>query len=81
MSKPLWPSSVQADLLRSTDQAPELPMDEASRMARAKELGFDDQEFYHLTDKDFDRFIPGGPSGVDDQGAVFVRPDPSRQQS
>jgi len=81
VSKPLWPSSVQADLLRSTDQAPELPMDEASRMARAKELGFDDQEFYHLTDKDFDRFIPGGPSGVDDQGAVFVRPDPSRQQS
>jgi len=78
VSKPLWPSSAQADLLRSTDQ---LPMDEASRMARAKELGFDDQEFYHLTDKDFDRFIPGGPSGVDDQGAVFVRPDPSRQQS
>ena len=61
--------------------ADKLPMDEASRMARAKEMEFDEQEFYHLTDQDFDEFIPGGPRGIEDQGAVFVRPDPSRQMS
>jgi hypothetical protein len=69
------------DLFGMSEDVAELPMDQASRMARAEELGFDAQEFYHLTDRDFEEFIPGGPSGIDDQGAVFVRPDPSRQQS
>ena len=69
------------DLFGMSEDSAELPMDQASRMARAKDMGFDDQEFYHLTKKDFDEFIPGGPGGVDDQGAVFVRPDPSSQKS
>lgn len=37
-----------------------LPMDEASRMARAREMGFDtSQVLYHGTGKDFDAFNPG----------------------
>lgn len=37
-----------------------LPMDEASRMARAREMGFDtSQVLYHGTGKDFDTFNPG----------------------
>ncbi|MEO1187784.1 MAG: hypothetical protein AAFW60_01830 [Pseudomonadota bacterium] len=37
----------------------DLPMDEPSRMTRAKEMGFDtDQTFYHGTRADFDEFQP-----------------------
>lgn len=37
-----------------------LPMDEASRMARAREMGFNtDQVLYHGTGKDFEQFNPG----------------------
>lgn len=37
-----------------------LPMDEASRMARARDMGFDtSQVLYHGTGKDFDAFNPG----------------------
>jgi len=35
-----------------------LPMDEASRMARAREMGFDD-DLYHATFNEFDEFKPG----------------------
>ena len=37
----------------------ELPMDDASRMARAKDMGFDvDNVFYHGTNADFNEFKP-----------------------
>lgn len=40
-----------------TQQAGKLAMDEASRMARAKEMGFDTSKtFYHGTNKDFTEF-------------------------
>jgi hypothetical protein len=41
---------------------PGLPMDEASRMARAREMGFGDTEYYHGTRSDFGEFgrIDGG---------------------
>lgn len=43
-----------------TRAAPELPMDQASRLARAREMGFDtDQTWYHGTRQDFDAFDPG----------------------
>ena len=58
----------------------ELPLDEASRMQRAQEMRFD-TDMYHLTDKDFSEFIPGGPENIDDQGAIFFRPDPSTSAS
>jgi hypothetical protein len=36
---------------------PDLPMDQASRMARAKEMGFDtDKTWYHVTDEDVAEF-------------------------
>jgi hypothetical protein len=39
----------------------QLPMDEASRLARARELGFDtEQTLYHGTDKSFEAFAPEG---------------------
>ncbi len=34
----------------------DLPMDEASRMARARDMGFGDQDLYHGTAKDFPAF-------------------------
>jgi len=58
----------------------ELPLDEASRMQRAEDMGFG-EDMYHLTDKDFSEFIPGGPENIDDQGAIFFRPDPSTSAS
>jgi hypothetical protein len=39
------------------------------------------EDMYHLTDKDFSEFIPGGPENIDDQGAIFFRPDPSTSAS
>jgi len=42
----------------------DLPMDQASRMARARELGFDvDQPLYHGTAMDIEEFVPS-PKGV-----------------
>jgi len=35
-----------------------LPMDQASRMARAKEMGFGEQTFYHGTNSDIKKFDP-----------------------
>lgn len=42
-----------------------LPMDTESRLARAREMGFDTETvLYHGTNKDFDEFVPGGSSGT-----------------
>src|SRR5262245_10550104 len=42
---------------------PRLPMDLASRMARAREMGFDtDRTLYHGTSSTFDEFNPGNRS-------------------
>jgi hypothetical protein len=67
-----------------------LPMDEASRLARAREMGFDtDRVFYHGTNKDFPEFsldkagsgtsgeVPGAPP-LDHIPAVWFQDDPSR---
>ncbi len=61
-------------------EAAGLPMDQASRMARAKELGFDtDRILYHGTGRNFDAFDVGADKvtggGLNDQG-VFLTPDP-----
>lgn len=41
------------------DEAKELPMDLASRMARAKEMNLDTNDvFFHTTDKNIEEFIP-----------------------
>ena len=54
----------------------ELPMDEASRMARAREMGFGDTEYYHGTRSDFGEFgrIDGGNAYGD--GYYFTK-DPA----
>ena len=56
-----------------------LPMDEASRLTRAIDAGFNDQR-YHGTDRDFQSFDPGQTgartdSGWYGQGAYFGTPD------
>ena len=52
-----------------------LPMDQASRIARARELGFDvDNPVYHGTDKDFGEFRPSS-HGLLGEG-VYVSGDP-----
>ncbi len=44
-------------MTKKAGKAIDLPMDEASRLARAKEMGFDtDNVWYHGTNKDFDAF-------------------------
>lgn len=53
----------------------ELPMDEASRMARAREQGFDtDQTLYHGTDASFDAFDPSAGSS---ENGVFLTRSPA----
>ncbi len=57
-----------------------LPMDEASRMARAREMGFDvDNVYYHGTMKDVDQFDPE-KFGTNDYGwhgkGVYLATDP-----
>lgn len=45
--------------IKSKFELPELPMDEASRMARAKEMGFDtDKTWYHGTGGNIEAFNP-----------------------
>lgn len=52
-----------------------LPMDEASRMARAKEMGFDTEAaYYHGTDAAFDSFNPAAGSK---ENGVFLSRDPA----
>ena len=52
-----------------------LPMDEASRMARAREMGFDtEQTYYHATNADFDQFKPS-ERGIMGPG-VYLSKDP-----
>jgi hypothetical protein len=49
----------------SVERLSGLPMDTASRMDRARHLGFDpDETFFHGTKGDFPEFIAGGPEGV-----------------
>lgn len=54
-----------------------LPMDHASRMARAKEMGFDiDRQFYHGSTRDFSEFRPS----LSDESlgpGVYITDDPS----
>jgi len=51
-------------------QADSLPMDEASRMARAKQMGFG-EDFYHASQQDITEFKPGYEDGL-----IFVTPEP-----
>ena len=53
-------SALRKIAQRAARAADELPMDEASRMARAEEMGFDTSErFYHKTPADFEEFKLG----------------------
>jgi hypothetical protein len=57
----------------------ELPMDQASRMARAREQGFDvDQTYYHGTSGDFSEFKPTGSNtnARSAKEAVWLSDDP-----
>jgi hypothetical protein len=59
----------------------ELPMDLASRMARAQQMGFDtNTRYYHGTGRHFDEFKPNADKvtggGLNDRG-VFLSPEPS----
>jgi hypothetical protein len=58
-----------------------LPMDEASRMARAREMGFDtSMPLYHGTAADFDAFDPSlaGTQKYSDWGqGIYLTPSPS----
>jgi len=52
--------------------ASDLPMDQASRIARAREMGFDvDTPLYHGTDSSFDTFSPSS-GGMLGQGAYLT---------
>lgn len=54
-----------------------LPMDQASRMARAREQGFNvDEPLYHGTGKDFNEFNPGGRANGT-QRLTYLSDDPS----
>lgn len=57
-----------------------LPMDQASRMARAKEQGFNvDERLFHGTSEDFAAFDPakaGDVMGYEGLPATFTTPDP-----
>jgi hypothetical protein len=55
--------------------ASHLPMDETSRMARAKEMGFDtDRTWYHGTNREFDEFDLNAPPRAYDNGAAETHP-------
>ena len=57
----------------------ELPMDEASRLARAKSMGFDvETPWYHGTNADIDSFIPSN-SGVFGPG-VYTTKNPNQAE-
>lgn len=57
--------------VRNPAQSADLPMDEASRMARAQEMGFDtDNVYYHGTGNDIEKFNS-------DLGGVYFTDDPS----
>ena len=65
----------------SMSDALSLPMDEASRMARAREMGFDGSG-YHLTKNDVTEFsLNADPSSHSGGGAVWVRSDPAYSMS
>lgn len=52
--------------LAKTEYNPPLPMDEASRLARAREMGFNvDKPWYHGTAREFDAFDPSAPRAND----------------
>jgi hypothetical protein len=54
--------SAGGRLVDDAIKANSLPMDVESRMARAREMGFDtSRKLYHGTGRDFDRFEPSGP--------------------
>lgn len=54
-----------------------LAMDEASRMARAKEMGFDTgKTYFHGTAADIDRFKPSGRNGAMLGEGVYLTEDP-----
>jgi len=62
--------------------AAELPMDEASRMARANEMEFStnaNDRLYHLTKADFDSFkLMGDPKSHTGGGAIWLRRNPQQ---
>lgn len=58
-------------------KAKDLPMDEASRMARAKEMGFDvEQTLFHGTKDSFEQFNPEMKKPSSEYG-IFFSPDSS----
>jgi hypothetical protein len=61
--------------------AKSLPMDEASRMARAREMGVNDTDLYHATTESFDEFDLSkaglGTTISGDEKAVFLTTKPS----
>lgn len=68
-------------------KTPGLPMDEASRLARARELGFDPtQTFYHATQHDFPAFDKKKAAGMGaglglKERAVFLTDNPAQADS
>ena len=57
-------------------EAADLPMDTASRLARAREMGFDtDTRLYHGTQKAFDEFNPG-TNGYGERRNVYLTDTP-----
>lgn len=75
--------STAKKAVKAAKVADDLPMDEASRMARAKEMGFDvDETFYHGTSMDgyvestdiekFDTSKHGDRFSADDSGFFFT---------
>jgi hypothetical protein len=77
VTKPAKAAKVGAKLAGKGD----LPMDEASRMARAREMGFDERDFYHGTRANFEFFDPAKAGSAtaarDADGAVFMTDNPS----
>jgi hypothetical protein len=78
-------SEVTDDMMAAADpqylwRNYDLPMDEASRMARAKDMGFHDADLYHATPNTFDGFDLNA-SGInttigDQERAVFMSDRP-----
>lgn len=65
---------AEIDALLKSD--PPLPMDQASRMARAAEQGFNtDATYYHGTNADFDAFAPSGRGRMGP--GVYLTDDPA----
>jgi len=71
------PSSAPPHVPEAT---PNLPMDTASRMQRAKELGFDTEgTVYHGSPRDFDEFRPG--KGGHNTAQVWLTPQEAYAQT